>query len=267
MRQYLPLIPLLLLAALPRAFAGVSVVGDLTQERTSARGQSYTGVIVLQNSGDEDLEVDMYQTDYLFYADGRNEYGEPGGTPRSNASWISFSPRHLSMPARQKAEVSYTVQVPDDASLTGSYWSLLMVEGLPKPAPEALKSGEPTFTLKTVIRYAIQLITNVGETGTRLLKFSATRLLRDGGNRSLQIDVENAGERWLHPVFWVELYDAKGAMAGRIEADGQRVFPGTSVRFRFDLSALGAGSYKCLAVADCGGDDLFGASYTLQLER
>lgn len=266
MRRWLPLIPLLVLAALPRVYAGVSVLGDLTHERDSARGLAYSGVIVLQNTGDEDLEVDMYQTDYRFSSDGRNDYGEPGKSPRSNASWIAFSPRHLSMPARQRAEVSYTVQVPDDSSLTGSYWSLLMVEGVPKPTVETPKP-EQTITLKTVIRYGIQIITNIGETGTRMLKFAATRLLRDGRGRSLQIDVENTGERWLQPVLWVELYDGKGALAGRYEAERQRVFPGTSVRFRFDLSAVPEGSYKCLAVADCGGDDLFGANYTLLMEK
>jgi hypothetical protein len=266
-RRIFPSMALFALACLPRTFAGVSVVGDLTQESTAGRGQSYTGTIVLQNTGDEELEVDLYQTDYRFSADGRNDYGEPGKSPRSNAAWIVFSPRHLSMPARQRAEVSYTVQVPDDASLVGSYWSLLMVEGLPKPVAEAPKSVQPAITLKTVIRYGIQMITNIGDTGTRALQFAATRLLRDGRSRSLQIDVENPGERWLETAFWVELYDGKGALAGRFEAEKQRVFPGTSVRFRFDLSAMPEGTYRCLAVADAGGDNLFGANYTLQMEK
>jgi hypothetical protein len=266
-RRFLPLIPLLVLASVPHAFSGVSVVGDLTQEMTSASGRSYSGTIVLQNTGDEEMEVDLYQTDYRFSADGKNDYGEPGKAARSNASWIAFSPRHLSMPPRQKAEVSYTVRVPDDGTLAGSYWSLLMVEGLPKPVAEGPKKEQPMLTLKTVLRYGIQMITNIGDTGTRLLKFSAARLLRDGRSRSLQIDVENAGERWLQPAFWVELYDGKGILSGRFEAEKQRLFPGTSVRFRFDLSAMPEGGYRCLAVADCGGDDLFGANYTLQMEK
>ena len=39
------------------------------------------------------------------------------------------------------------------------------------------------------------------------------------------------------------------------------------MRFKIDLSPVPEGTYKALVVADCGGDSLFGATYTLQLGR
>ena len=65
--------------------ASVSVVGGLTREIVLQPGARTEGCIVLRNNTDQPQEVKVYQTDYLFWADGRNEYGEPGATPRSNA--------------------------------------------------------------------------------------------------------------------------------------------------------------------------------------
>ena len=73
-------------------------------------------------------EVKVYQTDYLFYADGSTYYGDPGTMPRSNTRWISFTPKQFTVPAGEEVTVRYTIQVPNDARLAGPYWSILMVE-------------------------------------------------------------------------------------------------------------------------------------------
>ena len=51
--------------------------------------------------------------------------------------------------------------------------------------------------------------------------------------------------------------------------DGERarVYPGTSVRRAIDLSRVPAGGYKALLVADAGEDNVYGATYTLEIER
>ena len=105
------------------------------------------------------------------------------------------------------------------------------------------------------------MITNISNTGTRKLKFLTTKLLKENAEkRILQLDIENIGERLLRPLLWTELYDEKGNYVGRFEGGQLRTYPGTSVRFGFDLSHMPKGIYKVLIVADCGGDDLFGAT-------
>jgi len=42
---------------------------------------------------------------------------------------------------------------------------------------------------------------------------------------------------------------------------------GRNKRHRFDLSAITAGIYKTLVVADCSDEDVFGIHYTLQIEK
>ncbi len=267
-RTTIPLWVLIFLLAMPGASrAGVSVTSGLTYEKTVMAGESYQGVIHLKNNGPSPQEVKLYQTDYLFFCDGTNRYGDPGKITRSNAGWITFRPQRLTIAAHATAQVNYRVQAPDDASLAGTYWSMLMVEGISSSSPEATgpRQDNVTLGLSQVIRYGLQIVTQIGDSGTRLLKFLDTRVLKTGHTRILQVDMQNTGQRWLKALLWTELYDEQGRTAGRFEGGRLRLYPGTSVRFRVDLSKVPEGIYKALVVADCGGDTLFGATYTFQL--
>lgn len=246
------------------AEAGV-IVDDLTYEGIANAGETYRGTIFIRNTGSEPVEAKAYQTDYLFFFDGRSIYGEPGKDPRSNADWITFSPKQLTVPPRGKSEINYTVRVPDDEALSGTYWSMFMVEGIAKDSPEAdtSKKDEISYGIRQVMRFGIQIVTHIGHTGVRNLRFLKTQLLKEEEGRILQVDLENIGERWLRPFLWVELYDEKGGNIGRFEGRKRRIYPGTSVRYRVDLSQAPEGKYKALVVADGGGDDVFGATYTL----
>jgi len=260
---------LLLLAVLSLpAQAGVSVVGGLCRERTVESGKAYKGVIFISNSDDTPAEAKVYQTDYVFFRDGKSVYGEPGKAPRSNAGWITFSPPRLVIPAKRTVPVDYSIKVPAEKPLKGTYWSMIMVEGVSKSSPESIQAeeGKAKLGITNVIRYGIQMVTHIGDTGTRKLKFLETKLLREDGKRIFQVDIENTGQRWLRPFLWVELYDGDGRYVGRFEGRRARTFPGTSVRRRIDLSAPPKGTYKALLVADGGEDAVFGVSYTLKLE-
>ena len=244
--------------------ARVSVIGRLSHERTVEIGKNYKGTIFIRNDGDVPEEVRVYQTDYLFFFDGRNLYGEPGKTSRSNAVWITFSPHRLIVPAKGRSAVNYTIKVPDDESLIGTYWSMMMVEGMGKPyeAKEGEKS-KVNLGIRQVMRFGVQMVTHIGDTGALKLKFLKTELLKKEERIILQIDAENNGERWLRPFIWAELYDEKGSYIGRFEGGRLRIYPGTSVRYRVDLSQVPEGKYRALVVADSGNEYVVGAQYTL----
>lgn len=256
----------MLLAAWNSAGAEVVIKGELTQEHTGGPGQNLRGSIVVRNQGKESEEVNIYQTDYLFYADGTNLYGDPGQTPRSNAAWITFSPKRIAVPAGEEISVNYTVQVPDDPELKGTYWSLIMVEAIPR---HLTRDEIPVnaMGINVVWRYGIQIVTHMADPGGTEIQFSNTRLVRDEGRRFFQVDLENTGERWMKPVVWVELFDEQGKSMGKFEGTRIRIYPGTSVRHRIDLSGIPAGTYRSLLIADGGRDDLFGANYTLKIEE
>ena len=81
----------------------------------------------------------------------------------------------------------------------------------------------------------------------------------------LAADVENVGERLLVGAVYLDVFDAAGTAVGRIGGSTSRVYPGTSVRHRVDLSSLAPGVYEALLVIDGGDEGVFGAQYTLEL--
>jgi len=260
-------IPFIVMQHTP-AEASVSVIGSLTHEKIAQPGETYEGSIVINNSDSEPKEVKIYQTDYLFFSDGRNEYGDPGKGPRSNATWITFGPKRIVVPAKESTKVNYKVKVPQDAGNTGTYWSVLMVEGVGKESPESSlpSKNKPKIGVQTILRYGIQIVTQIGDTGSRKMKFLDSRLMKEHGNVFFQVDIENTGDRWLRPSLWVELYNEEGNYIGKFEGGRLRVYPGTSVRYKVPLGIASRGKYKALVVADCGGEDVFGGVYAIKIE-
>ncbi len=248
--------------------AGVSVIGGLTRENVAGSGESFQGIIMLKNSSLQPAEVKIYQTDYQFFADGSNLYGEAGKLRRSNASWITYGPHRLVIPPQGTSKLNYSVTVPDSENLSGSYWSMLMVEEISQDSPESSGSGARQFQLgiRQIWRLGIQMVTHIGNSGIRNLEFIKTALQKEEENLLLLVDIENTGERWLRPSLWVGLYDVEGRYLGRFDGPNLRIYPGTSARFRVALNSVPPGSYKALVAADCGGDHVFGINHMLNLE-
>ena len=68
----------------------------------------------------------------------------------------------------------------------------------------------------------------------------------------------------MRPDVYVELFNEQGASLGKFSGLKYRIYPGTSVRQLIDVSTVPKGTYKALIVVDAGGDDVFGAQYTLK---
>ncbi len=245
-------------------FAGVQVIGGLARERNMQPGERFEGSILLKNTGKTTTAVRVYKTDYRFFADGRTTFSPPGNLSRSSAEWISFTPSRLSVPPGQTATVGYSIKPPATKDLRGSYWAILMIEPATEPA-EGNEGELPGLNVRTLIRYAVQVIVNIGDTGERRIKFLDKRLINTDGKRLLQIDIENTGERVLTPNLWAELHGEGEPVKGRLEAGKQRIYPGCSARYRIDVSKVPQGMYKALVVADNGDDYVFGARYDLQI--
>ncbi len=251
--------------------AQVSIIGELSQDREAPPGGSYDGEILVRNDSREPQEAKIYQTDYAFSFDGTNRYDTPGSLPRSNARWVRFSPDYVVIPALSTATVNYTVSVPADSTgklLGGTYWSMLMVEGISKESPESALGREKKraeMGVRQTLRYGIQIATTISGTGKKSIRFIASKLLKEpGGAVALQVDLEDDGTLGFRPEVYAEIFDSKGGSRGKFPGHMFRMYPGTSVRQTIALGKLPPGSYKALVVVDAGGEDVFGAQYTLQ---
>lgn len=261
------------LAAAPAAAsAQISLGSPSVLEHQAAPGETYTGTVVVRNGSSTPQEAKVYHTDYLAFANGTKSYAEPGTTPRSNADWITVQPSYVTVPPHQAVEVSYTVHVPARAArpLVGTYWSMLMVEGIPKSSAESRYATHTAgkkvqVGIMTRIRYAVQIVTHIGDTGTRQVKFANPKAVADTSGKRLQFDLINTGERAYRPRITLELYTEHGDRVATRAATRELTYPGTSLRQSFTLGKLPKGRYRALVIVDTGGDDTFGAQFTIAL--
>jgi hypothetical protein len=203
------------------------------------------------------------------FTGGLTIYGDPGTSPRSNAGWISLGPRRVRVPPRSTARVHYRITVPETLSLRGTYWSIIMVEPVTSAGSQLVpdETGRNLLGVETVVRYGIQIVTDIGDAGNRQIRFLGKRLIEVGDTRMLEIDIENVGEWWLSPDFYLEIYDESGRRSHRFEGGRKRIYPGCSVTHQVDLTDVPAGSYTALAILDNREEDVFGAQYNLWIDR
>jgi len=185
---------------------------------------------------------------------------------RSNATWFSVTPARTHVPAQGSTAVHYSGRVPESGQLSGTYWSTILIEPIPASITAVNgKDDHVTVGLRTVMRYAIQITTDIGETGEQSLEITGKHLLRTEKDTVLEMDISNNGERIQIPAIWAELFDNQGTSIGRFEGGRRRIYPGCSVRYRIDFPGLPNGRYTALIVLDSGGDYVTGAQYTLDI--
>ncbi len=240
------------------AVAQLSVTGNLTRVKNGRQNQTYEEVVKIMNEGDESESVIIYLQDYLFFADGSTVYGEPGVNNRSNSSWITFIPKTLTIKPNEQADIRIRVNIPDTAELSGTYWSMLLIEQSPQ-----LMETNKTIAIQQVLRFGIQIVSNINTDINSMLSFSNLVLNKNESSHILTLDVENTGNYWLHPEFYAELYDNLGNYIKRLDYAKSRIYPSTSIQCSFKFDEIKEGRYKLLIIADCGNNNVFGGNYTL----
>ncbi|MDX1440604.1 MAG: hypothetical protein R3284_11950 [Rubricoccaceae bacterium] len=260
---------LLCVVALQSAGAQIHVDAALAHDRQVEIGASYEGNIPITNTSDEAYQVRLYQTDYRFDANGNNWYDTPGTSERSNALWIGYGNPVVTVPAKSTLEVPYRVVVPDDTSLTGSYWSMLMVEAIPPESIESTLSATnnvPQFAIERRIRYGVQIATHVLATGSAVFTIDNPELVRlESEGAQLKISVENTGDRLAESAVYVDLFTVDGQNVGRFEGTRARLYPGTSFKHHVSFGVQAPGQYEALFVIATSDGSTYGAQFTLEL--
>ena len=261
---------IMVLVTVQSAAGQITVTGALIVERNAAPGDTYQGVITLRNTTNTAQTATLSLADYRFAAAGSNSFDPPGTNGRSNTPWITLSQQAVLVPPQGTQVVSYTVTVPGSAAtyvlglpsgappLSGSYWSVVLVEGEDRSAAPSASSA---FTITPKIRFAVQLVTHVGETGDCQLAFSNPRVQAG----SMAVDVTGQGRRACRPSLKLEVYDSTGALVHTATLRGSYLYPETSARQTFALAPLTPGSYSFLVLADVGADKLQGARFQVQV--
>jgi len=242
--------------------ANILVMNGLTHEHQAVQGEVRNGIIELKNVSQQPQSVQLYQRDYWYSHQGENRHDTPGTLKRSNAGWININPTFVTLAPEETVTVEYEITIPAVDSLTGTYWSVIMVEGLQPPDTAATEG----IRINTVIRYAVQIITHIGNSGTVNITFLRFNLSKQENGTELAVVLENIGQRLVKPEVSIEIYDSNGTTLGVTTAESRKLYPGTSANFFLDLSHLQTGSYTGILIADCGDDYVFGSNLTLDIK-
>ncbi len=243
------------------AHASFSVSGGLTRDLVLRPGDIEEGVLEIASSSDEPQRIRLYQSDYLFRSDGSNEFGPPGTTPRSNSGWITISPLEADLPPHGRVQIVYRVEVPEDVTLPGTYWSMLMIEPMPSVDDLVALEDRPSVGVRMVVRRGVQFSVTIDGVGGRSVKPHGG-LHRIDGATVLRLDLDNTGDFMLRPTVWTEIYNDGGQLMGRLSGETMRIYPGCSVRYDFGLDYQ-PGEYQALVVIDNGDGDVWGCRYSL----
>lgn len=244
--------------------AALLIPGSLTHENVVSVKQKIDNIIPIQNEGDSPLKIQVTLSDYLFNSKGESFFPSAGTCPRSNTSWIQTNKMNFEIPPHSTYSFAYTLQVPDDPSLQGSYWSIFLIE----PVEEAASSPDQKQALgvQTIIRYGVQVLTHVGKTGSYDLKITDKKIVQGKEQKTFTISVDNTGTRSLSPTLTLELIQTTGKKAGRFEVAKQRILPSCSSSYQVDISNIPQGKYKAVLILDHGENALFGAQYDFVLD-
>lgn len=240
--------------------ATIMMSGKLSYNYNTSAGNTITGSIELRNAGKEAAEVKLYQEDAPINADGKMAFVPTGKTShvRSNAAWLSLSSDRLVLPPNKSQLVTYTIDVPNNQALKGSYWSVIHIEPVSKKSPESQLAQQDnenkkdiTFRIQQKMRYAVQIRTHIGDDNAANLVFSEPKIDKDDkGERHFYIDIENKNIQYSSPALRLDVFDQKGNLVKKLEGKTRGLYPQAKKTFAVNMAGLKPGQYKGLVAAE-----------------
>lgn len=235
-------------------------VSNLSTIETLSPGEKKRIAITLHNDKNHEEQVDLKLVDYGCNSDGEHFYDEPAGIkPCSNANWVLLGQERVILAPNEEREIYYVIEVPDDKKLSGSYWSVLLIE----PADSPLVDSEENegLKLRIKIRFAHHIICNVGE-GQPKIKILKKEIKEIQGDPYLCLHVINKGNLFFKPEITLSLYDSKGKIENTLKSQPERLYPNNSQCFYINLKDIPEQrrkeSFKGFILFDGNGPHLFG---------
>lgn len=242
------------------SFGAVVITNGLTQTHAIMSGQKITGKIEMKNESSKPARILIYKQDLSSYCDKNFNYGKSGSEAYSLEKYLKAVVDEKILAPMEQYVLFYSIDLTNTTLQDGSYWSVLMIEGA-EPVKEEQSQG---MTINSVVRYAIQIIADVGPVKSPKLLFENIELKdREDAVKVLTFKMKNEGIYSSKTKILVEIYNENGKKIKTIEGLTKRVYPGQCNDFEIELREVPGGKYDGIIVAD-NGKDLFGANVSLE---
>lgn len=256
------LIPAFLLFVCNITSARVLINNGLTHIHSGKHGQVIKGMIQVKNAGTEPEKILIYQNGLIQTCDEKNEFVPVDRQARGLGKWLETNTDEKMIQAGETYEIFYTISVPQDSSLSGSYWSVIMVE----VAEPVTSEANNKFSIASKVRYAIQIIADVGDMEYPKLDFEKVGFKpAQSANKIIQAKLKNVGKFMVIPKLLLEVYSKDGQKITTLESVSQKIYPFTCKDFEIEIKGLTAGKYDAILVADYG-QDLFATNVVIDIQ-
>lgn len=247
------------------SFAGIVVLNGLTQEHNLHTTGVDAGKIIVKNTGSKPERVIVYLNDMVQNCSSSVDFISAGESSQSCADWVVLETTDIVLEPHQEYAIRYQINKPDDIANAGSYWTAIMVEGA---TPIDTSQVEKGFEVNTKVRYAVQVIVNVGSYSPGKVIFKDVSLSKsETGNLGMVVLLENRGIFLLKPVVSLELYNENGDLVHEVQIPFKKLYPNSCKAFELPLSNIEKERYTAVLVADCGNEDVFGININLDLSE
>lgn len=228
----------------------------------AAPGEAITQELRIDNPGGTPLNLSVYPGDWQYDGSGQVAYFPAGTLQESAAGWLVFDDSDISLEGRGRTNISYTVEVPEDAA-PGTHWAALFIEGT-NPATGA---ANPLASFR--IRTAHMVYVNVPPLNTdgQILAIQGTAPESASGPFSMQLDYLNEGNSVQVLSGTVEIRRPDGSIHDTVTVERELALPGTVKPLNMELyGPMPQGEYVALAILNYGDPTLdVAAEFLFQL--
>ncbi|WP_339919829.1 hypothetical protein [uncultured Flavobacterium sp.] len=230
-------------------FANVIVYNGLTHVYSGNIGDVIYGEVILVNTSEVEERVTFTLSDAIFSCTTNRIFSQKRTHSNSSNEWFKGDLLDKVLGPKEKFVYKFTIEVPADNSLKGSYWSVLMVNVEEPISEKNLSNG---VSLNNKVRYGIALITNINEFEEIDIDFSTIELIEDNETKAKHLDVKILNNSvFLENIkLALEIYNKEGNKVYELKTNRSRTFPGFCKDYKFDISSLAKGDYECILIAE-----------------
>lgn len=245
-----------------QANAAIVILNGLTHVHKALSGNTITGKIVLKNTGKKEARVVIYRNDLLLACDTEIRYESTNSHPRSLGDKLSTNVDEKILQPEEEYELGYKITSTETLEKNGTYYELIMVESA-EPVTEKVREG---VTIGSKVRYAIQVVLDLGEYHTPKIKFENIQLKKQADlSKTLNILLKNEDTYGGVVSISIEIFDNNNNKIKVFDKIRRRTYPNTCVDEDITIKDLPSGKYEGVVVID-NGKDLVGSNLTIEIE-
>jgi hypothetical protein len=240
---------ILLLLFVNQSYSSVVIINGLTHVYSGFSGDQLQGEIILLNTTGFEQRVSFKLNDAIFSCESERFFSEEISHSQSSITWFNGSLMDKVLAPNEKYIYRFSINIPKDPSLRGSFWTALMIN-IEKPIREEKLNKK--IGLDTKIRYAVGLLTNVNNFTEVNLEFQNLDLKQNTSTseKSLLIKLINESLFIEGVKLTLEIYNQNGEKVLEVNTKRKMVFPGFCKEYDIDISQLEEGNYEGILMAD-----------------